>query len=75
MKLQVNNSGAWKNVLVFGIEDIEVVQAAVNTLGACAANAEYKVTFRIVDAREAVTHHWTTDAQWKPTRHAAGLLA
>lgn len=78
MKLQVNNSGAWKNVLVFNVADMDMVQTAVNVLGVAAAEADYKVSWRIVDARDLVTHHWTADAdadtQWKPTRHAAEML-
>jgi len=75
MKLQVNNSGAWKNVLVFSVSDMDVVQASVNTLCICAQEAEYSVSWRIVDARERVTHHRTATEYWKPTRHAADLLA
>ena len=74
MKLQVNNSGAWKNVLVFMVEDLDAVQAAVNTLAGCAANAESRVSWRIVDARELATHHRSADQDWQPTHHAAGML-
>jgi hypothetical protein len=28
MKLQVNNSGAWKNLMIFGVEHVEMVKSA-----------------------------------------------
>ena len=52
MKLQVNNSGAWKQVLTFGIEHIEHVKLATADLAALAAAAEDRVSWRIVDATE-----------------------
>lgn len=52
MKLQVNNSGAWKNVMTFGFEHIEHVKLAVADLAAIAAAAEESIGWRIVDSTE-----------------------
>lgn len=52
MKLQVNNSGAWKNVLTFGIAHIEHVKAAAVSLAAVASAAESSIDWRIVDSTE-----------------------
>lgn len=44
MKLQANNSGAWKNVLTFGIEHIEHVKLCVSDLAAITELAGSPVT-------------------------------
>lgn len=55
MKLEVNNSGAWKRVLDFGIEHIERVKLTCADLAAISAAAsanDKPVAWRIVDATE-----------------------
>jgi hypothetical protein len=54
MKLQVNNSGAWKQVLVFGVEDLDLVKTAAIALAAAAVKAESVVAWRILDGVEQV---------------------
>lgn len=58
MKLQVNNSGAWKNVMTFQIEHMEHVKTAAAELAQCAALADSSVDFRILDGTERVVLHY-----------------
>lgn len=54
MKLQANSSGAWKQVMVFGIESLVQVKAAADDLAEASALAESGVAWRILDGQETV---------------------
>lgn len=65
MKLQVNTSGAWKQVMHFGIADIERAKAAAIELASISANAYDKpVTWRIVDSTDTPVLVSTTQLGW-----------
>lgn len=77
MKLQVNNSGAWKTVMTFGIEHIEHVKIAAAELAQCAALAESRVNWRILDGTDSVVLHYNqtgrmTRPAWSAPRWAEG---
>lgn len=54
MKLQCNNSGAWKQVNTFRLQDIEFVKSGVAGLAHAAAKAGDSTTWRILDGAEHV---------------------
>ena len=67
IKLQLNNSGAWKDVTHFDASDDAVGQQvldAADTLGRINA---HRVTYRLVteDALPAVLMTWNKDVGWK----------
>ena len=64
MKLQVNNSGAWKQALTFGIEHIERVKLASTELAEVGALAEFEVGWRILDGTERAVLHYNTKRRW-----------
>lgn len=72
MRLQVNNSGAWKNVMTFGIEDLEHVKLAAADLGYIAAKAEATVTWRIVDATDTAVLMTDVLSIWHAPRWMEG---
>ncbi|MBE2242452.1 MAG: hypothetical protein IAE86_06840 [Burkholderiaceae bacterium] len=65
MKLQVNNSGAWKNVLTFGVEHLEPVTQAAQGLTDIAMLAGEAVTWRILDATETPVLIADKFGKWK----------
>lgn len=62
MKLQVNTSGAWKNVMEFEAPDVDIVPAQVTALSLLASE---RPRFRVsLDSRSA----WATmenDGKWR----------
>jgi hypothetical protein len=75
MKLQVNNSGAWKNVVTFDINDIEAIRRAATTLGTAASFAGSPVSWRIVDALDEVAQYWDIDKLWTDRKPASEVVA
>lgn len=70
-KLQVNNSGAWKDIARFDAADLlnaSRIADAAETLG----RVDQQLKFRIVaDATyPKVMLNWTADTGWKKARHA-----
>lgn len=59
--LQVNESGAWKNVIGFNADDTSAVLEHVAALGALTT----RITFRIIRDQNAVMHYWTKDKGWQ----------
>ena len=75
MKLQVNNSGAWKNVLEFGVEHIEAVKRAAAHLAMASASASMDgspVTWRVVDSTEKPVLMTDKNCGWYVPRWMAG---
>lgn len=72
MKLQVNNSGAWKLVLVFGIEDLDEVKSGAQRLGQLAFISDYKIGWRILDGIGHVVLHWDALKGWHVPHWAEG---
>ena len=59
--LQVNDTGAWKNVMGFHVDDTSAVLEHVAALGALTT----RTTFRISRDQHAVVHYWTKDKGWQ----------
>jgi hypothetical protein len=72
MKLQVNASGAWKNVVRFERKQLKEVKLAAGNLGLCAYLAQSEVGLRIVDDADAVELSFTATQGWKPPQRARG---
>jgi hypothetical protein len=70
MKLQVNNSGAWKNVMTFGVEHVEYVKEAGAQLARAAAAADSAIGLRIVDSQNTVVLHTDEQQRWRVPRWA-----
>ncbi len=70
MKLQVNNSGAWKNVCTFGVEHVEYVKAAAIELSWAAAKADSAIGLRILDSMNTVVLHTDAEGLWRVPRWA-----
>lgn len=70
MKLQVNNSGAWKNVMTFGVEHVEHVKLAAMDLAQISSAADAAVTFRILDSVNTVVLHTDDSQRWRVPRWA-----
>lgn len=70
MKLQVNNSGAWKNVLTFGVEHVEHVKLATLDLAQISAATGDGAAFRIVDSMNTVVLHTDDSQRWRVPRWA-----
>jgi len=72
VKLQVNNSGAWKDVVRFDAADAHAageVMGAAETLGRIDGG---KTTFRIVMENSLSTslYRWSSQNGWQEVRHA-----
>lgn len=72
VKLQVNNSGAWKDVLKFDASENHVgaeIQDAVHQMG---IHDPRNISFRIAidDSMNEVLLVWTKAEGWKEWRHA-----
>lgn len=74
MKLELNNSGAWKHALSFRAEHLAAVRKAVHVLGRANASADPRrcTTWRIrgerapTDALDApVLAHWSPELGWR----------
>lgn len=72
MKLQANNSGAWKQVLVFGVEDLDLVKTAAVALAAAAARAESPAAWRILDGQETAVLMYDHRRGWYAPHWMAG---
>jgi len=68
MKLQVKNSGAWKNVMTFGVEHVEHVKIASSELAKVAAAAESEIGLRILDSMGKVVLHTDDQQRWRVPR-------
>ena len=64
MKLQINTSGAWKQVLTFSIEDVDLVKQAAETLGEASASSGEGARLRILDGQDTVVLSWSLGAGW-----------
>lgn len=72
MKLQANSSGAWKQVLVFGVEDLDLVKTAAVALSAASARAESGLAWRILDGIEQVVLMYDRKRGWHAPHWMAG---
>lgn len=72
MKLQANNSGAWKSVMVFGFEHIDLVQNAAAELALISSLAESAVAWRILDGTERVVLMHDQKRGWYSPHWMAG---
>lgn len=72
MKLQVNNSGAWKHVITFAVADVELVKNCAEVLGEASAGVDLSVSFRILDGQEQAVLMWTCTGGWTVPRWAEG---
>jgi hypothetical protein len=70
MKLQVNNSGAWKHMCTFSVEDVEYVKSAALELAWAAAKADSAIGLRIVDSMNTVVLHTDAEQRWRVPRWA-----
>jgi hypothetical protein len=73
MKLQVNDTGAWKNVVKFGSEDLDLVKTNAGLLGEAAQGVEAHVKFRVVDDFDKVCFYWEPARGWFKSLRNAGL--
>lgn len=71
MKLQVNNSGAWKNVITFSVERVDQVKEHVAALALIGEEAEYSTSWRILDGQDRVVLHWSAPKGWHTPLFAA----
>lgn len=58
MQLQVNNSGAWKNVVSFAPHSLDDVKACATLLGIIGREHSGDVTFRVVNGEQVVCSWW-----------------
>lgn len=72
MKLQVNNSGAWKQVFVFSVADVERVKIAGADLVECAFRADELTKLRILDGRDRVVLYCDSAHGWHVPHFAKG---
>lgn len=75
MKLQVNDSGAWKNVAQFDINDQAVVEKSACAIGHANALAGGRITFRLVDAKDQVVAYWNDAERWHRRLAASKVVA
>lgn len=64
MQLQVNNSGAWKNVSWFDLKDREVVEKSAAAICHASDVCGSKITFRVVDGVGKVVAYCNPEANW-----------
>lgn len=65
VKLQVNTSGAWRDVIGFDAgKDVECseVMGAAETLGRVSAGAKFRIV--VTDTHQTPLMHWTPAAGW-----------
>lgn len=70
MQLQVNNSGAWKNVSWFDLKDREAVERAATAICHASSLTGHAITFRLVDGVGKVVSYCDADKRWVHTVHA-----
>jgi hypothetical protein len=65
-KLQLNNSGAWKDVVHFDADDTEQTDAVTDAAEALGRVPGNRLTFRLVkdDGTAEVLMHWTAEHDW-----------
>lgn len=68
MKLQLNNSGAWKNVITFAATDEQAVRDLAERLGKIGFKVASSVKWAIVNDHDEVCAVWTGVNGWKPWR-------
>lgn len=71
-KLQINTTGAWRDLLRFDIDEVdgnEVQHAAQELINA--ANPKGRTTLRITmaDSLQSVIAHWDAEKGWRPYDH------
>lgn len=71
MKLQIKDSGAWRNVMDFAVEEVEAVKNRAEALMWLSASAGRIPELRICDTMRAVLH-WTSTNHWQVPRFAEG---
>lgn len=59
--LQVNDSGAWRNVFKFQGDNTDTVLRHVHALGEVTTG----IKFRIVRGQHVMLHYWTKDKGWQ----------
>lgn len=64
MKLQVNNSGAWKQIADLPADAVEQVKRAAQRIGQAAALVNGRVVFRLVDDDGEVALYWDIQRGW-----------
>ena len=72
MKLQLNNTGAWKNVITFSVEDVERAKKLAEQLRILAARCDQGCQWRILDGQETAVLHWAFPEGWTVPRWAEG---
>lgn len=72
MKLQINDTGAWRNLMTFSVQEVESVKVLSALLMDCAATAGRVPKLQICDERGPVLT-WNDVAEgWKVPRFAQG---
>lgn len=67
MLLQINNSGAWKNVIRFDEAEIDEVKSLAESLGAlddAASDAGSRCKWRVLGDADRVVWHWAIKKGW-----------
>lgn len=65
IKLQLNNSGAWKSVLEFHDDHAEKVKSLVEDLSIFDVRGWGKTKWRLVDDADVVKASWTSPTGWQ----------
>lgn len=71
MKLQINDSGSWRNVVTVDKRREYDLKLAAGNIGLMAHMAGSRLTMRLVDDFETVVAHWTADRDWAPMQRPA----
>ncbi len=71
MKLQINDSGAWRNVVTFLEAEATTVKRGAAAIGEGVAMHGAHVGFRLVDDEGKVAEHWNYTDGWTRPRWAA----
>lgn len=74
MNLQVNNTGAWKTVIRFGIKELVSVQVAATCLGHAETLAGGSTKFRITDETPHPVAYWDAENLWQSAKPAAQIV-
>lgn len=68
MKLQINNSGAWKNVIEFDEAEIDEVKSLAESLGELddqSSDAGSRCKWRVLGDGDALLWHWGIKEGWR----------
>ncbi|MBL8350497.1 MAG: hypothetical protein JNL87_09290 [Burkholderiaceae bacterium] len=73
LRLQVNTTGAWRNVIEFPRDDDIICAQVLTAAPLLAAAAGPRATLRIcsADGLQTVQSHWQAGQGWRPARAAA----